>query len=73
VRYSTRRVWVTVASSDERAVVARLASEAYRDLPDADGREPVAVRVITRRSLRSEAERRRSRAPTPSPGIREAT
>jgi hypothetical protein len=45
---------VAVAVSESRREAAKLAAEVYRHLPDARGRTPSAVRIVTATKLRSE-------------------
>jgi hypothetical protein len=54
VRYPQGRRWIAVAVSESRRDAATLAGDAYRHLPDARGRTPTAVRVVSASNLRHE-------------------
>jgi hypothetical protein len=54
VRYPQGRRWVAIVVSESRRDAAKLAGDAYRHLPDARGRAPTAVRIVTASNLRNE-------------------
>lgn len=54
VRYPQGLRWVTVALSEGRQDAASLAADAYRHLPDARGRVPMGVRLVSATDLRGE-------------------